>query len=425
MRKNLTLSAAILTLLIASIVLTAFFLSLRREYTPHVGISYCGNSVSEAKLLIDKVKEYTNLFVLQSGDLQRDQNAVFEIGDYAVSSGLNFLPFFSQLNQSWLEEWASQAKKRWGNHFLGVYYGDELAGRTIDSQTNLYDYAADASITKTTRGQVIVEESDGTRISYEKNGDIYLFKPVITANTALNGWQNNETLSAIYYQDGTMTAKWYNGTEISNQSFSNYELPTREDVMNDFPFKDQNKIANLFVTYYQKSLERLKNQSIRVFTSDYTLYWFDFLAGYDVTLAQFGWNISIEKEIAQVRGAAQIQGKSWGAVITYKYDVTPFLASGKEIYDQMRTAYESGADYIYIFNYPAMPGHPEGILADEHFDALKQFWHDYILTKKDRGITSKAEAVLILPNNLGWGMRFPEDKIWGWWEPNNHRGSWL
>jgi hypothetical protein len=30
----------------------------------------------------------------------------------------------------------------------------------------------------------------------------------------------------------------------------------------------------------------------------------------------------------------------------------------------------------------------------------------------------KAEAVLVLPQNYGWGMRNPEDNIWAFWEPD-------
>jgi uncharacterized protein YxeA len=33
----------------------------------YVGVTYCGASTTEAQQLIDKVKNYTNLFVLQSG----------------------------------------------------------------------------------------------------------------------------------------------------------------------------------------------------------------------------------------------------------------------------------------------------------------------------------------------------------------------
>lgn len=33
----------------------------------HVGVSFGGNTTTQAELLIDKVKSYTNLFVVQSG----------------------------------------------------------------------------------------------------------------------------------------------------------------------------------------------------------------------------------------------------------------------------------------------------------------------------------------------------------------------
>ena len=71
-------------------------------------MSYGGDSVIDGKLLIDKVKEYSNLFVLQSGSLQRDLNSVNELGDYAVSSGMYFLPYFGNYIEltfsDWLEE---------------------------------------------------------------------------------------------------------------------------------------------------------------------------------------------------------------------------------------------------------------------------------------------------------------------------------
>ncbi len=70
----------------------------------YVGVTYCGNvstsernAVAEAKLLIDRVKNYTNLFVLQSGSLQWNREAR-EICDYAVDSGLNVIVYLSVFN---------------------------------------------------------------------------------------------------------------------------------------------------------------------------------------------------------------------------------------------------------------------------------------------------------------------------------------
>ncbi len=55
------------SILIAIIVITAFLfsypiLSQNTEQKPfYVGVAFCGNTTTEAKLLIDRVKTYTNL----------------------------------------------------------------------------------------------------------------------------------------------------------------------------------------------------------------------------------------------------------------------------------------------------------------------------------------------------------------------------
>jgi len=46
-----------------------------------------------------------------------------------------------------------------------------------------------------------------------------------------------------------------------------------------------------------------------LFTSDYALYWFNYKAGYDVLLAQLGWNYSRQLNIALCRGAATMHEK--------------------------------------------------------------------------------------------------------------------
>jgi len=56
----------------------------------NVGVAFCGNTTAEAKLLIDRVKTYTNLFVMDTAGnpLSRNQTSVEEICDYAVIQGL-------------------------------------------------------------------------------------------------------------------------------------------------------------------------------------------------------------------------------------------------------------------------------------------------------------------------------------------------
>ncbi len=44
----------------------------------------------------------------------------------------------------------------------------------------------------------------------------------------------------------------------------------------------------------------------------------------------------------------------------------------------MRTAYESGAKYVGIFNYPKINDY--GTLTDEDFEALERFWNQMVKT---------------------------------------------
>jgi hypothetical protein len=189
-----------------------------------------------------------------------------------------------------------------------------------------------------------------------------------------------------------------------------------------FTPKDYDKEAEWFTGSIRRwnAPDRWKAAGIPLFISDYALYWFDYLTGYDVVLAQFGWNHTLAQDIALIRGAARLQNKTWGAIITWKYTEEPYLDNGTEIYNQTLMAYEAGAKYVVIFNYPKIKDNPYGIMKDEHFEALEKFWNDVMTVPNLKTIpdASQAEAALVLPRNYGWGMRQPDDKIWGFWGPD-------
>ena len=74
------------------------------------GVTFGGNTTSEAKLLIDKVKGYTNLFVVDNWDVAMNETLLTEICDYAVNANLNIIVYFAfiffnstQLSESRLE----------------------------------------------------------------------------------------------------------------------------------------------------------------------------------------------------------------------------------------------------------------------------------------------------------------------------------
>jgi len=333
------------------------------------GVTYGSNTTRGAKLLIDKVKGYTNLFVINSWDISTNETALTEICDYAVNAKMYVIVFFdfifynvtrnigSSYNSSSWEEygvtpwhipWLNNAREKWGSNFLGVYLYDEPGGNQIDS----------------------------------------------------GYWGGNNVTRA--------------GRPI--RTFEN--------------LSDYSDAANRFVSsiYSSRSMQLLTNSSVPngistkmpVFTSDYALYWFDYLSGYDVIFAELGWNNSRVAQIALCRGAANMQEKQWGAIITWSFYEPPYITSGPEIFQDMIMAYSAGARYVIVFNYARYPEtNPYSILTEEHFSAMKRFWN--YIRAYPRSIYGKVDGqvAFILPKDYGWGTRRTQhmivDNIWGFW----------
>jgi hypothetical protein len=431
MRKTFTLLMIILILVPATVFVVHYsLLGESKETKPfYVGVTYCGNSTEEAKTLIDRVKSYTNLFVLQSGQLQKNPEDINKIGNYAVSSGMHFMVYFGSDSYWLMKNWLDTYDRQWGNHFLGVYFGDELAGKMIDYEAWLWDSATNSSWLKycDSRGAHIQGNIDeNTTIQYLPNGIIELSITEISdfpnndENIADPSFLNHTYTRVDYYPNGTIITQIFDNIDFIPKIVEDYNLTyTYEELLNMRPFKTYDEVAEGFIKGLRQDLLRIpKNENISTFIADYALYWFDYKAGYDVVLASLGWNHTIEQDIALVRGAAELQNKTWGAIITWKYNHPPYLDSGDAIYDQMRTAYEAGAEYVVVFNYAEDMEGPYGTLQDEHFDALERFWNDVVRSSAVKQGSVKAEAVLVLPENYGWGMRDTGDKIWGLWGPD-------
>jgi len=304
------------------------------------GVTYGSNTTWEAKLLIDKVKGYTNLFIIDSWDISTNETALNDICQYAVNAGLSVIVYFDYVfyeveQWSWLRNWMETTRQRWGEKFLGIYLFDEPGGNQID------------------------------------------------------------------------TNQWRSGT-LARQAMENAS--------------DYSDAAGRFVKDIPSTISwrNVKSVNLPIFTSDYALYWFDYLAGYDTVFVELGWNTSSIQQLALCRGAANVQGKDWGAIITWTYHEPPYLASGPEIYEEMVTAYDAGAKYVVTFNFPKHPEtNPYGVLAEQHFVAMQRFW-DYVQTRPRRGnADARGQVAFVLPKDYGWGTRrtenFIEDRIWGFW----------
>jgi hypothetical protein len=157
----------------------------------------------------------------------------------------------------------------------------------------------------------------------------------------------------------------------------------------------------------------LSSTHYQLFTSDYALYWFDYKSGYDTLFAELGWNYSKQLNVALCRGAATVQNKDWGAIILWTYTTPPYLESGAELYKDLILAYDNGAKYILVFD--SNEDYTQGILKEEHLQALQQFWQ-YAQDNPRKSNPLSDRVAYVLPNGYGYGFRGPNDKIWGIWE---------
>jgi hypothetical protein len=172
--------------------------------------------------------------------------------------------------------------------------------------------------------------------------------------------------------------------------------------------------------WYLNRFIRFRNVTqFNLYTSDYGLYWFDYKAGYDTVFAQLGWNYSRQLNIAQCRGAANMFGKDWGAIITWTYTQPPYLESGEDVYKDLVLAYENGAKYILLFD--SNENYTQSVLKQEHLDALKRFW-EYAKNNPRQTFQASDRVAYVLPKDYGYGFRGPNDKIWGFWEADNLTG---
>lgn len=250
--------------------------------------------------------------------------------------------------------------------------------------------------------------------TYEPNGSITMMETLTKVTETVTDNETNLSSQSLSYNYYTME----NGSDYLSQA------ETYQQVKNKNPIPDCNVAAKLFINQTSTPIANLKKQwniregSFPIFTADYGLYWWDLQSGYDIVLAELAWNNSATQEIGLARGAANMQGKSWGTILTWKYTHAPYLTDGAEMFDQLKASYRAGAEYAVVFNYsPDMTG-LYGILQEQHFQALERFWKEVVHNPSEVHGCDRAEAVLVLPQNYGWGLRNPNDVIWGIWEPN-------
>ena len=344
----------------------------------YVGVTFGGTTVDEAKQLIDKVYSYTNLFIVDSWTISgnfNDSTPLTEICDYAVQHNLSVIVYFS---------------------FIYYNYTRTVGNLYNSSVWDLYG--------------VLPWHVDWLNQAKARWGNMFL-------GAYLYDESGGKQIDTGYWGGSTMTT--FTGTKITT-------------FVNTTDYADA---ANRFIRSLNGgSMQHIINTTIPnsvtspvpVFTADYALYWFDYKAGYNTVFVELGSNNPANSKIQQIalcRGAATAQNKDWGAIVTLGTDVpNPTPENGSTVLSDMTMAYEAGAKYILVFNYEL---NSQGILTDEQFNAMKQFWDNIHSSSTDSWDKFPGQVALVLPTNYGWGMRRINDRMWGLWDaPDNATQIW-
>jgi hypothetical protein len=208
------------------------------------------------------------------------------------------------------------------------------------------------------------------------------------------------------------------GKELENATVNGVSDRFLNSNQFDSAVKNFTGAADEYVSYLGAHLNLIKERLYpTVFTSDFGLYWFDYKAGYTTVFTEFIGNQSRQTTIALCRGAAAAQNKDWGVIVTYSGE--PSIESGPQLYSDLVLAYRAGAKYIAVFDSPVYPSTNQyGILADEHFQALADFW-SYTQNNPQTFGADSAQVAYVLPAGYGFGFRNPGDTIWGIWNADD------
>ncbi len=223
---------------------------------------------------------------------------------------------------------------------------------------------------------------------------------------------------------GMASAKWedkFLGIYLFDE-VGGYQLDTSEKVVpsaptiqfdaRDYAYASEAYVAGL-TGYITESSDWFTPSPVQsqLFTSDYGLYWYDYLSGYGTVFTEFVGNQSRQIAVALDRGAAHTFGEDWGVIITYQGNST--IENATQLYSDMTFAWQSGAKYIVVFDGNSTEATPYGVLMPAHLNAMKQFWN-YTKTNTRSG-EYPADTAYVLPANYGYGFRGPSDTIWGLW----------
>ena len=146
--KLLILTIAMLVVLIVSIFSGIEYidgLSQAPEFFVGVEVAYANATFNDVKDMVDRVKGFTNLFVVGSPEISFNETLLNQTCDYIYDEGLNFIVLFTSTTSYRYVPyvWIMKAKEKYGDKFLAVYRYDEPGGNQLDNGTSSFLDEAD------------------------------------------------------------------------------------------------------------------------------------------------------------------------------------------------------------------------------------------------------------------------------------------
>src|SRR3990170_6968538 len=83
-----------------------------------VGVEVGYDGVQDCKKMVDKVKDYTNLFVIGATEITSNVTRLDETCEYAYNAGLHFIVFMIPTEEYDQLQWIAESHQRWGGQFL-------------------------------------------------------------------------------------------------------------------------------------------------------------------------------------------------------------------------------------------------------------------------------------------------------------------
>jgi hypothetical protein len=301
MKSKVAIATIILVIVISVSVFAALQLIKAPAETPEfyvgVEVAYANANASDVKVMVDRVKNYTNLIVIGAPEISINETALNETCDYIYDAGLHFIVLITKREAYTYDtfSWMFEAQQKYGKMFLGVYRYDEPGGNQLDrgremlvsnaiSYTDVaaqYTYALGLIISyyQNYAGQVFTADFALHWFDYQSNYSA-VFAEFASNNTKEIAIAQGRGAAKNFNKDFGVMLTWKydappyieSGTDLYNDMVLAYELGAKYVIVFDHPKLDTYGILTdehfealkKFWDYYHSNPQDFNSQKAKV-----------------------------------------------------------------------------------------------------------------------------------------------------------------